>query len=178
MTDKLAASEGVREAVRANLAQARLEGYRQRRAEWALRMRGMLAEEEALDVLEGSLIDALAPGSATPARGEIPGASPCSFNEILEAYERRLIQQALDACHGVQRDAALVLGLCPSTLNAKLKRLGLRTGRSHGMPSSGTAERLLAARGRGRGLEGIDAERETRLAEAELVSVGERHGLL
>lgn len=114
-------------AVRADLAQTRLEDCWRRRADWAGRLRALLEEEEALDALERSLIEELAPGLVTssPQGGEI-GSGTGSFREVVHAFERRLIVQALEACGGVQRDAASMLGISATTLNEKLKRLGLR----------------------------------------------------
>jgi DNA-binding NtrC family response regulator len=48
---------------------------------------------------------------------------------LLDDYERRLILLALDAAGGHQRRAAASLGLLPSTLSEKMKRLGLRVRR-------------------------------------------------
>jgi DNA-binding NtrC family response regulator len=48
---------------------------------------------------------------------------------LLDDYERRLILLALDAAGGHQRRAAASLGILPSTLSEKMKRLGLRVGR-------------------------------------------------
>jgi DNA-binding NtrC family response regulator len=42
------------------------------------------------------------------------------------AYERRLIQDALWHAGGNQRRAAAALGCLPTTLNEKMRRLGLR----------------------------------------------------
>jgi DNA-binding NtrC family response regulator len=44
----------------------------------------------------------------------------------LLAYERQLIERALQAYGGHQRRAARALGLRPTTLNEKMKRFGLR----------------------------------------------------
>lgn len=44
---------------------------------------------------------------------------------LLDAYERRLIEEALAASNGNQRRAAAALGLLPTTLHEKMKRLGL-----------------------------------------------------
>ena len=52
--------------------------------------------------------------------------SRLNLKALLEAYERQLIQSALLATHGNQRRAALALGLLPTTLHEKIKRLGLR----------------------------------------------------
>ena len=45
---------------------------------------------------------------------------------LLREYERQLIARALMASDGCQRRAAAALGVLPTTLNMKLKRLGLR----------------------------------------------------
>jgi DNA-binding NtrC family response regulator len=46
---------------------------------------------------------------------------------MLEDYERSLIASALQAAGGNQRRAARALGVLPSTLCEKMKRLGLRS---------------------------------------------------
>ena len=53
---------------------------------------------------------------------------PAGFNlqEQVRQYERNLIQNALAAAGGHQRRAARALGIRPTTLNEKMKRLGLR----------------------------------------------------
>ena len=43
----------------------------------------------------------------------------------LEAYERSLIVEALEAAGGHQRRTAARLGILPTTLHEKMKRLGL-----------------------------------------------------
>ena len=49
-----------------------------------------------------------------------------SLGEAVASYERRLIMEALERSGGVQRRAARLLGMRPTTLNEKIKRLGLR----------------------------------------------------
>jgi two-component system response regulator HydG len=44
---------------------------------------------------------------------------------LVAAYERQLIESALEAQGGNQRRAAASLGLLPTTLHEKMKRLGL-----------------------------------------------------
>ncbi|HEY7512370.1 MAG TPA: helix-turn-helix domain-containing protein [Vicinamibacteria bacterium] len=53
---------------------------------------------------------------------------PPGFNlqEQVREYERNLIQNALAVAGGHQRRAARALGIRPTTLNEKMKRLGLR----------------------------------------------------
>ena len=48
-----------------------------------------------------------------------------SLRELMLEYERRIILTALAQSRGNQRRAAASLGLLPSTLHEKLKRLGL-----------------------------------------------------
>jgi DNA-binding NtrC family response regulator len=48
-----------------------------------------------------------------------------TLRELVNAYERRLIEEALRATGGNQRRAAQVLGVLPTTLHEKMKRLGL-----------------------------------------------------
>jgi two-component system response regulator HydG len=56
---------------------------------------------------------------------------------MLEAYERRIIEEALHATRGNQRRAAMALGVLPTTLHEKMKRLGLlhRTARTEDQAS-------------------------------------------
>ena len=52
------------------------------------------------------------------------------LKDILAEYERRLIAAALRAQGGHQRRAAASLGVLPSTLVEKMKRLGIPGARS------------------------------------------------
>ena len=54
---------------------------------------------------------------------------------MVDDYERRLIAEALQASVGNQRRAARSLGVLPTTLNEKIKRLGFRVtaGRAAGV---------------------------------------------
>jgi DNA-binding NtrC family response regulator len=66
-----------------------------------------------------------------------------SLKAMVEAYERQLIESALAAADGNQRRAAAMLGVLPTTLHEKMKRLGLlRRG-----PGAGAAEPVAAAAG-------------------------------
>jgi DNA-binding NtrC family response regulator len=53
-------------------------------------------------------------------------AHGADLRTLLASYERQLIQAALAATAGNQRRAARALGLLPTTLHEKMKRLGLR----------------------------------------------------
>jgi DNA-binding NtrC family response regulator len=56
-----------------------------------------------------------------------------SLKTLLDAYERQLIETALAATNGNQRRAAAALGLLPTTLHEKMKRLGLLRRRAHAL---------------------------------------------
>ena len=49
-----------------------------------------------------------------------------SLKQLVDEYERRLILAALGRNRGNQRRAAAELGCLPTTLNEKMRRLGLR----------------------------------------------------
>jgi two-component system response regulator HydG len=53
------------------------------------------------------------------------GGSRPTLKTMVEAYERRVIEEALQATRGNQRRAARALGVLPTTLHEKMKRLGL-----------------------------------------------------
>jgi hypothetical protein len=60
-----------------------------------------------------------------------PGEISADLKGLLEAYERSLILAALGAVGGRQRSAAALLRILPTTLNEKMKRLGIGRHRVH-----------------------------------------------
>jgi two-component system response regulator HydG len=52
------------------------------------------------------------------------GSRP-TLKDLVEAYERHVIEEALRAASGNQRRAARALGVLPTTLHEKMKRFGL-----------------------------------------------------
>ncbi|HXK11406.1 MAG TPA: helix-turn-helix domain-containing protein [Vicinamibacteria bacterium] len=48
-----------------------------------------------------------------------------TLKHLVDAYERHIIEDALRAASGNQRRAARALGVLPTTLHEKMKRLGL-----------------------------------------------------
>jgi two-component system response regulator HydG len=48
-----------------------------------------------------------------------------TLKHLVEAYERHVIEDALRTASGNQRRAARALGVLPTTLHEKMKRLGL-----------------------------------------------------
>ena len=51
--------------------------------------------------------------------------SRTTLKDLVETYERHVIEDALRLASGNQRRAARALGVLPTTLHEKMKRLGL-----------------------------------------------------
>ena len=65
----------------------------------------------------------------TPERGELPVRLPengATYKQLVEDYERRLIRTALRRTGGVQKRAAELLKIKPTTLHEIIKRLEIR----------------------------------------------------
>jgi DNA-binding NtrC family response regulator len=69
------------------------------------------------------------------------GSRP-SLKNLVEAYERHVIEDALRASQGNQRRAARALGVLPTTLHEKMKRLGLLRRAEHEMSVPGESMAL------------------------------------
>ena len=69
------------------------------------------------------------------------GGSRPTLKTMLDSYERQIIEGALETTRGNQRRAARALGVLPTTLHEKMKRLGLLNQR----PSPGMEESVLVA---------------------------------
>jgi transcriptional regulator with GAF, ATPase, and Fis domain len=54
-----------------------------------------------------------------------PASAAPTLRERVELFERSLIEKALAASGGNQRRAAAALGVLPTTLHEKMRRLGL-----------------------------------------------------
>jgi two-component system response regulator PilR (NtrC family) len=67
----------------------------------------------------------LSTGSRLPEAAALPPGM--EFYDAVARYERQLIENALRRSNGVQKQAAELLGLKPTTLNEKIKRLGIST---------------------------------------------------
>ncbi|MFQ5926308.1 MAG: helix-turn-helix domain-containing protein [Terriglobia bacterium] len=77
-------------------------------------------EEMGLDLLPPELSQAIGPPTGLPT-----GADSVSLFELTDEYERRLILDTLTRCNGSQTEAAQHLQVPLSTLNQKIKRLGI-----------------------------------------------------
>jgi DNA-binding NtrC family response regulator len=55
-----------------------------------------------------------------------PAAEARDLKTLVNEYERQLILSALGATRGHQRRAARCLGISPSSLHEKMKRLGIK----------------------------------------------------
>jgi DNA-binding NtrC family response regulator len=62
-----------------------------------------------------------------------------TLKRLIEDYERQVILTALDLSGWSQRRVAASLGVLPSTLSEKMKRLGLRWSRHHPAVSDAAA---------------------------------------
>jgi transcriptional regulator with GAF, ATPase, and Fis domain len=71
-------------------------------------------------------IDLVSSEEPAPRTRTAPHTHHGSYREALQSFERELILDALSRAQGVQKKAAALLGLKPTTLNEKIKRLGLR----------------------------------------------------
>ena len=80
---------------------------------------------DAAELDLGQLPEYLGGAAGAAAAVEAPAYLGRPLPELLDAYERRLIQAALLKSRGVQAQAAELLGISRSNLQYKLKRLGL-----------------------------------------------------
>ena len=63
-----------------------------------------------------------------------------SFKDVITDFEKRLIESTLDAAGGVQKRAAELLQIKPTTLNEMIKRYDIRPRRKRATGSGGIAE--------------------------------------
>jgi transcriptional regulator with GAF, ATPase, and Fis domain len=59
------------------------------------------------------------------------------FNEVTADFEKRLIESTLEVAGGIQKKAAELLHLKPTTLNEMIKRHDIRTRRRKGEGEDG-----------------------------------------
>jgi DNA-binding NtrC family response regulator len=78
-------------------------------------------DEISLDLLPRELQESY----TLPAAGTLPQG--VGLQDAVSRYERQMIEAALKRTDGVQKRAAELLRLKPTTLNEKIKRLGIRT---------------------------------------------------
>jgi DNA-binding NtrC family response regulator len=62
-----------------------------------------------------------------PENEPVASKTHVNLKDMMAEYERALIVQALIGSAGHQRRAAAILGLLPTTLHEKMKRLGIPT---------------------------------------------------
>ncbi len=94
-----------------------------RELENAIERAVVLSQDSVLDV------DLLPPAVRQPSSGAVPAAAlpsnGMSFKEAIGAYERQLIVRALQTSGGVQKKAAEILKVKPTTLHEMMKRLNI-----------------------------------------------------
>jgi DNA-binding NtrC family response regulator len=61
-----------------------------------------------------------------------------SFKDVTSDFEKRLIESTLEVAGGVQKRAAELLHVKPTTLNEMIKRYDIRPRRKRGVPGPGT----------------------------------------
>jgi two-component system response regulator PilR (NtrC family) len=84
--------------------------------------------------------DAVIAGGHPPAQAVMLPAEGLHLENFMLGQERRYIEAALDAAGGVQKKAAELLHLKPTTLNEKIKRYDIRTKKKKGNGDEGASE--------------------------------------
>ena len=80
-----------------------------------------------LDTLREAAITLLREVESLASQQE-PAPARLGLQEEVQRYESELIREALQRTHGNQRRAAKLLGVKVTTLNCKIKRLGIQAG--------------------------------------------------
>jgi len=114
----------------ASLLWAELREYRRRREAWEGEVQRLLQAQQDLEARHWQLV--LHAIEATAAVEEQEGRTPLlpplgeglGFDERVTLLERSLLDAALARTGGCRRRAAALLGLLPTTLCEKLKRMG------------------------------------------------------
>ena len=108
--------------------------------------------ERAVVLTSGTAIGTgLMPDSIrTPQRFQLPSfempPDGIPFRKVIEEMETMLITRSLDAAGGIQKRAAELLQIKPTTLNEMIKRYGIRPRGSAERPRSGCAPRTCRNR--------------------------------
>ena len=104
------------------------------------------AVERAVVLCRGTLIDVeelpaavREPRPAPLLEAELP-ADGTDFRQVMATFQRRLLRQALDRAGGVQRQAARLLQLSPTTFNEMVHRLGLQGDAGSVGPDEGSSQ--------------------------------------
>jgi DNA-binding NtrC family response regulator len=103
----------------------------------------VLAAGELIDETELPPQVRLPQSQGAPSFTDAAGADPDTFNlkRAAAEFEQRMIVVALEAARGIQKDAARILGVKPTTLNEMLKRHRMIAPRK-GRPTGETGEPL------------------------------------
>ncbi|MEZ5316458.1 MAG: sigma-54 dependent transcriptional regulator [Vicinamibacterales bacterium] len=96
----------------------------------------VLCGEREIDV--DLIPDHVSPNPVAPAPEVSIPVEGIHFREVIIGHERRYIEAALEAAGGVQKKAAELLHIKPTTLNEMIKRYDIRAGRRRG--ASGDAD--------------------------------------
>ena len=126
--DKYGAENGRQDVVLSEEALEVLRGYHWpgnvRELENAIERAVVLAPPDG--VIRADLIhEYIDPRPLDESRLPSPPIGSMSLKEMVSQFQRRLILRALEQCDGVQKDAAELLGVKPTTLNEMIKRYGI-----------------------------------------------------
>jgi len=108
-----------------------LESYVAEHEAWEREAQRLAQEQHALaarhwELLLQALERLAACETSRAGLGGDGGGTGVDLSGRMACYERALVHAALARANGCQRRAAKLLGVLPTTLNEKLKRLGLR----------------------------------------------------
>jgi two-component system response regulator PilR (NtrC family) len=78
-----------------------------------------------LDLLPAEVLSGRSSAQKPPARDALRQVE-LDYAETVAQFERDLIEETLQQARGIQRRAAKMLGIKPTTLNEKIKRLGVK----------------------------------------------------
>jgi len=87
----------------------------------------MSSSIDNLDNLREAALTLMREVESLASRQEPQANGKLGLQEEVQRYESELIRQALQRTHGNQRRAAKLLGVKVTTLNCKIKRLGIQT---------------------------------------------------
>src|SRR5438093_2003916 len=115
--------------------------FDRRSATWLRQLQAIMRRHEELERRRGSALARALHAALDPRQGggrDAANGREVDLPGLVKAHERALIEWALAAAHGCQKDAAALLGVGATTLHEKLKRLGLLDPQGHRPVPPGT----------------------------------------
>jgi DNA-binding NtrC family response regulator len=118
-------------AVHSRSLAAHFERAQARSAAWRAGLKALVEEHAAI---EADLVQLVTDALQLREMAHCQEAVTLDLRRVLASHERTLILWALACTGGRQDHAAAMLGLGPSTLGAKIKRLGIAVVTRNGVP--------------------------------------------